>query len=374
MLNCLRLRDMVRKMREFNYVPIYRVGFNEISHGIEIKACDFCCRNCGKNKKCQQFYESLLNMEDGEYRCPYGFAVSIFSDEVKEKYVFTSLRLENVYDAKLVDSKIRQSAGDKKQYRKITKDELERYKEYYIEYKEGVESYANLKNFVEDIFHDIRKFNGQLKGKGEILCKDTASHKKLRKFSDTVQNIRAICAYMTLRLNAYDFIYNEVPMDATEKSSYNIFKIFDKVRHCLSDRAKNKALSIDIKSKGECGDIRAYDCIELLPYILLDNAIKYAEKRSQILVDIDDNANRCRVQVTSRSVKLKEGEREKVFLRGFRGENAIKCTTEGLGIGLYTAKKICELHQATIEVSERVDNHGNNNFVIDITINKEYNN
>lgn len=356
-------------MKEFNYVPIYRVGLGEITQGIEIHASEFCCRNCSC-EKCQNFYRELLDKEDGQYQCPYGFATVIFSDEFKERYIFTGLRLEKTYNPKLVDPKIKQSKGDRNKFRKLTEEEIKKYIEYYIEYKKSVESYSDIKNFVEDIFHDIRKFNAQLKGRSEILCRDSSNHRKLKKFNGEVQQFRAICAFMSLRLNAYDFMYNEVPMDATEKSNYNVFKIFDKVRHCLNDKAHENGITINIDSKGECGDIVAYDCIELLPYILLDNAIKYSDSKSTIYVDIDENPVRCKFKVTSQSVPLKKEEYEKIFIRGFRGENAKERTSEGLGIGLYTAKKICDLHNATINISQEKGKEGKNRFVIDIRIEK----
>ena len=357
-------------MKEFNYIPIYRIGINEISQGIEVKACDFCCKNCSTNPKCQEFYEQLYGRKDGEYICPYGFVASVFSDELEERYIFTGLRLKGKYDAKKCDPKIKLMEDGNIKCRRITQGELDKYKEYYLEYKDKTESYLNLKMFIEDILHDMRKFNGQIKAKSERLCNDSKSSKKLKKFHDQVQNIRAICAFMTLRLNAYDFIYNEVPMDATSGTSYNMFRVFDKVRHCLKERAASKNISIEIESKGECGDILGYDCIELLPYILLDNAIKYGESKSSIRVFIDDNMYRCKISVDSKSLKLKDGECDKIFVRGYRGENAKDFTNDGLGIGLYTAKKICELHKGVIEVHENEDNNGKNHFIIDITLNK----
>lgn len=33
-----------------------------------------------------------------------------------------------------------------------------------------------------------------------------------------------------------------------------------------------KEISINLQSNGECGELRAYDCIELLAYILLEYA------------------------------------------------------------------------------------------------------
>ena len=48
-------------------------------------------------------------------------------------------------------------------------------------------------------------------------------------------------------------------------------------------------------------------------------------------------------------------------------------TSDGMGIGLYTAKRICQLHNATISAhEENSSNFKNNIFVIDIVINKEY--
>ena len=49
-------------------------------------------------------------------------------------------------------------------------------------------------------------------------------------------------------------------------------------------------------------------------------------------------------------------------------------TEEGLGIGLYTAKRICEIHDGNISATEKYDFQKNvNNFIIDIQLNKSYN-
>lgn len=51
-----------------------------------------------------------------------------------------------------------------------------------------------------------------------------------------------------------------------------------------------------------------------------------------------------------------------------------KITSDGTGIGLYTAKKICDIHNGTISVREVYDPQKKvNNFVIDIGLMKTYN-
>lgn len=47
---------------------------------------------------------------------------------------------------------------------------------------------------------------------------------------------------LTLRLNNHDFVYNEEMMKADVKTSYNMFKILDKVRHCIKHRGEEKML------------------------------------------------------------------------------------------------------------------------------------
>lgn len=47
-------------MKEFNYIPMFMQGLNELTDGIEIKASEFCLKNCSSNPKCQTHYTQLL--------------------------------------------------------------------------------------------------------------------------------------------------------------------------------------------------------------------------------------------------------------------------------------------------------------------------
>lgn len=366
-------------MKDFNCVPMFHPGLNELTDGVLIKASDYCKRNCINNPRCQQHYQNLFEKDSGNYVCPYGFVSTVFVDKDCEKYIFTSLRLIGIYNPKQADPKSKSDfnspKGERKLNAKLTEEDLQSYIEYYLEYKYGVEGYSSLRGFVENIFHDIRKFNGQLKQKSSrLLNKANSGNKGAGQFLELSQNITSICSFMSLRLNAYDFTYNEELLDSTEPCSYNMHKIFHKVKQCLKDKADDRNLKIDIECNGECGDIKAYDSIELLPYILLDNAIKYSDARSRIKVRITDSPQKCCFSVSSQSLKLKEGEKEKIFGRGFRGENARRLTQEGLGIGLYTAAKICKIHDGTIQAREEYDSRKKvNNFIIDIQLKKAYN-
>ena len=73
-------------------------------------------------------------------------------------------------------------------------------------------------------------------------------------------------------------------------------------------------------SNGECGELKAYDCLDLLPFILLDNAIKYSDQKTHIQVEIKDTPASCIFSVSSISPRLADSECERIFDRGFRPE------------------------------------------------------
>ena len=100
----------------------------------------------------------------------------------------------------------------------------------------------------------------------------------------------------------------------------------------------------------------AYECIELLPYILLDNAIKYSPTGEKICIKIEEKEQKQHVIVDSVGPYSSDEETKKLCNQGYRGENAICTSIEGMGIGLYTAKKICDLHNIVINIKSSDDN------------------
>jgi signal transduction histidine kinase len=86
---------------------------------------------------------------------------------------------------------------------------------------------------------------------------------------------------------------------------------------------------------------------------LLENAVKYADSRSTIVVSaeratFDKIADSLVLTVRSTGDSIKADEHEKLFQRGFRGTTAKQRVPAGTGIGLYLAKRVMTLHQGTI--------------------------
>ena len=71
---------------------------------------------------------------------------------------------------------------------------------------------------------------------------------------------------------------------------------------------------------------------------LLDNAVKYSDPGSVILVELLEYEMYIRINVCSRGTKVKREEFARVFQRFYRGKNAED--QEGVGLGLYLAREI----------------------------------
>ena len=97
-------------------------------------------------------------------------------------------------------------------------------------------------------------------------------------------------------------------------------------------------------------DNSPYPIFELLPFVLLENAIKYSPPDESITVSFLEDKHGLQVIVNSIGPQLSEDEHKSLFQRDFRGTNAKK-TSDGSGAGLHFAKLVCDLHK--IQISAR---------------------
>lgn len=361
-------------MIEFNMLPIYRQGINELSEGLEIHIPEFCKKNCEKNTKCINHYKEIFTQGAGLYICPYGF--NTYYDNESNDIIFSCFRVKDKYDKKKADPKIKDEAMGNNYYRIIELEALNSYVKAYNIFHENNQRYDDYNTYVEDILHDIRKYNAQLKAKIDRLYRKMEGNK--RKYYDMLEitkSIYEIAWFFTLRINAYDFLYNENLSTAIPPAQYNIYSIFYKIKECIKEYASGKNINIHLNANRECREIKAYECIELLPYILLENAIKYAPRNTDVNIYIEEHAKKSKISVSSIGPFVDRNELKKIFIRGFRGANAQEHTKEGQGIGLYTAKKICDLHNLKYSIDssdniiQKIKNIKYSEFKVDIELN-----
>ena len=82
--------------------------------------------------------------------------------------------------------------------------------------------------------------------------------------------------------------------------------------------------------------------------ILLENAIKYATKETNINVTLKKNKKYAMMKISNQA-NVKKGDLRKVFDRFYRLDESRNSTVKGYGIGLSMAKLIAEKHKEAIK-------------------------
>jgi PAS domain S-box-containing protein len=90
--------------------------------------------------------------------------------------------------------------------------------------------------------------------------------------------------------------------------------------------------------------------LEQVLYNLIQNAIKYSPQGGPILVEVTKQDSDALLSVTDQGIGIREVDRQRLFERFYRAENALDSPIAGMGIGLYVVHEIVSLHGGSIEV------------------------
>jgi signal transduction histidine kinase len=88
---------------------------------------------------------------------------------------------------------------------------------------------------------------------------------------------------------------------------------------------------------------------------LVDNAIRYSTRHSQILVSVEEKSDSISIAVADEGPGIAPADRGKIFDRFERLDN---CDSAGSGLGLSIVKRIVELHRGTIAVKDGIHKRG----------------
>ena len=93
---------------------------------------------------------------------------------------------------------------------------------------------------------------------------------------------------------------------------------------------------------------------------LIDNAVKYSEDNTEIIVNVKKDTDVAVISVADNGIGISQSEKEKVFEMFYTGANSSSDSRRSLGLGLSLCKSIVSAHSGTITLS---DNHPNGTVV-----------
>ncbi len=84
---------------------------------------------------------------------------------------------------------------------------------------------------------------------------------------------------------------------------------------------------------------------------LFDNAVKYTPPGGTLTFKISENKSMVHISVSDTGIGIPQNQIEKLFIKFFRADNALRFQTSGSGLGLYVVKNIIESHGGSISVT-----------------------
>ena len=226
----------------------------------------------------------------------------------------------------------------------LNKDKVEScVKSYFVTVRESEEFFRAM---VSAGVHDIRNINKDVYN----AIYGLKNNLEIRKQSwdenlDLAKNIEALSQLLKLQADLFDCFSNPALLGAG-RSRIPFYKAFDRIRKSLSPSALVK--NVHLRMTGSSlGYVNSNSFFDVIPYVLLQNAIKYSpstDRRSEVIVDVRENDVEIFANISSLGPRVEEDEEEKIFVAGFRGRCAKAVEPQGSGIGLYFAKTLIEMH------------------------------
>lgn len=227
---------------------------------------------------------------------------------------------------------------------KLTKNQIEVLVDKLIqEEKSGLQKIMEAKKDTEAelniLIHDLRQFsstiyNAAFQARGEF------ERQRYPQAKDLIETVLATQAMLSVRIDSLDLDSNP---SLLVSQSVPVYRRVDKMVRSFQPLANNKRIPLSIWGSS-FGSTYGPDVFELIPFALIENAIKYSPVGHDITVRVHETDRVIRFDVTSIGPEIEADEFDKIFKKHYRGRNAADTGRVGSGIGLSNAKMLVEDH------------------------------
>ena len=227
---------------------------------------------------------------------------------------------------------------------------------YTQEFCHGLESLDDqYKTLIRQNIHEIRGINSALYNSAfelqDILDSDYAQRGSVTSISKSVVSLSEL---LRGRIDFMEFIANPDARNVS-KSEIPVYRKFDKVQRCFRVTANKRGIDFEISGASN-KTTYGPPIFDLVPYLLLDNAVKYSPDRCPVKIVCNDAAQSIFCSVTSRGPRITADELPDIFSPGIRGINALKSKKDGSGLGLSVLRKVVrDVFGGNIEIRQSED-------------------
>lgn len=285
--------------------------------------------NTGKQRTAEYSRQAI----DGWSTDPHGndqYRVSSIRGDI---YIFVGLR---------IFGKNRKAGRLNKVISGFTKNQIEEYAKGVVDRED--ELHKEINKTIDSLVHDMTQLSSAIHFQAQNALSFINNPSKVRGY---LKSILASQTMLKLRTTVLDYSGDVIEGDVQDEIS--AYKKLDKVRKCFEPIANDRGIIIDLlgNSLSSCF---GPDVLEVVFYILLDNAVKYSPSDSKVTISISESDGLIIIFIGSIGPEINESEEEKIFEKGYRSKNAMDSGVKGTGLGLHLAKSLLSLFRGKISL------------------------
>lgn len=208
--------------------------------------------------------------------------------------------------------------------------------------------------FTADASHELRTPISAMRLENEIaLTDDNLTLKQAKKQLES--NIEELDKLTKLAEGLLELA--RLDNDTLIKENVKVQNIIQEaVSRVATEAENNKQIIITKKIDKGLVSVNEVAMVEALVTIL-DNAIKYSPKKSEIIISTNRGKSNFEISVKDSGPGISPIDQKKIFDRFYRADNSrTKESSDGYGIGLSIAKTVAESHGGSISVKSVVGN------------------
>ncbi len=214
------------------------------------------------------------------------------------------------------------------------------------------EAHERQKNFIADASHELRTPITAMKTGLEVELRNKKIKKDVKDILESnleeVNNLQSLTDYL-LNLSFY-----QTSNRTRSHKKIDLKKIVDGVVKKLEPLVDSVGVGVISGSGGDYVVKGDKDALEELVTILLDNAIKYSHKNSEVIVSLSEKSGKVLLSIKDNGIGIDKKDLPFIFDRFYRADNSrTKSRKSGFGLGLALAKEIVEAHGADITVNSK---------------------
>ena len=205
------------------------------------------------------------------------------------------------------------------------------------------------KNFISNVSHDFRSPLTSIKGFSEAMLDGTIPPEMHDRYLGIIVQETERLNKLTntiLELNSMDRDRTSLNM-----SRFDINAMLKSTAAVFEGSCRKKKVSINLVLTGTELFVRGdREKIEQVVYNLLDNAIKFSDRSTEVKIETTIQRGKCAVSVKDEGCGIARDDLTKIWDRFYKSDSSRGRDRQGTGLGLSIVKEIISAHGQTISV------------------------